>query len=94
MYTKETCSLFGATTSFYKDGHIVARKRDGVLRLCHSAQEPVEITRAQGFRYWGRHFPLRACWDLPEALAAAVGKDCRSFGTYVRKDGEVVGYAG
>lgn len=69
-------------------------KRDRVqwFKLC---SDPIELTRAQGFKYWERHFPDRICYSLPTALAEAIDRDFRSEGTfYSKKYRQMMGYAG
>lgn len=100
MYTKFTRkSLFfdGDYAEFYKDGVLIARRNrasGGNIRLYPRPTSEVRLTRAQGFRYWERHFPLRACWDLPPALREAVALDPATYGKYIDRNGEAVGYAG
>lgn len=98
MYTKRTLSsLFSASsiTIFYKDGVEVARKVDGILRLIPTYYAPVELTRAKGFRYWGKHFAGRFDWQLPEALQEAVEKEPATYGSFFNKrHNEWWGYAG
>ena len=96
MYTKSVSEFFGRTTTFYKGRKVIGRRREGnPIHLCvnHDCPE-IELTRAQGYRYWQKHFPERVCWDLPFALYCAVCQEPRSFGTYTDKNGELVGYAG
>ena len=100
MYTKEVrdYSLFISTpvTVYFKDGKVVGRKQDGVMTLTPSfADNTVELTRAQGYRYWGKHFPNLPCYCLPDALREAINKEPWSCGAYFdRKRGEWVGYSG
>ena len=95
MYTKTTSVFFGKTTTFYKNGRVVARRREGEpIHLCHPYMAKVELTRAQAYRYWERYFPGRVCWDLPMAIQVGLEMPCRSEGTYTDINGELVGYAG
>ena len=95
-YTKRTTrSLFGDDyVEFFKDGKLAAIRLNGQLAIVPKYTAPIELTRAQGFRYWRRHFPQRVCWDLPTALVVAVETEPRSFGTFVDRNGALVGYIG
>lgn len=42
-------------------------------------------TRAKAFRYWGRYFPDRAFYELPEGLKQALDLPCRAWGMYYDK---------
>lgn len=78
-----------ATAHYTPDG-----KRDRLewLKTCSA---PVELTRAQGFRYWSKYFPDRTCYSLPEVLEEAINKPCTSEGVfYSKKYNELIGYAG
>ena len=98
MYTKRTFSaLFSASpiTVFYKDGVEIARKANGVLRLIPTYHAPIELTRAKGYRYWGKHFADRACYNLPQALQEAVEKEPTTWGSFFNKrHNEWWGYGG
>lgn len=95
MYIKTTSTFFGKTTTFYKRGRVVARRRDGeAIKLVHPYRSEIELTRAQGYRYWKRYFPMRSCRDLPFAIAVAVGLEPEHFGTYINRKGEKITYAG
>lgn len=82
MYEKTTWTLFGNSTTFLKDGVTIARKPEGEaisLTLASNGYikipSAVRMTRAQGFRYWTRHFPNRSMWELPEIMQEAVCLD-------------------
>lgn len=99
-------SLFFSTNgSYFKDiyrngskiacAHYTDGKRDWVIWLNKSSSEPIELTRAQGFKYWRKHFANRPCYSLPKELAEATDRDFRSSGVfYSKKRGEVIGYMG
>ena len=100
MYTKQ--NAFFGIVNYYRDGvHIGYRRFDGPLQLSNrrryelrSSGNPCELTRAQGYRYWLKHFPGRCCFDLPPLLLEATAKPCQTYGNYVNRNGERVGYAG
>jgi len=95
MYTKTTSVFFGPTTTFYKNGRIIARRREGGhIHLVAAYSEPTVLTRAQAYRYWERYFPDRACWDLPFELYAATQLPPKSSGFYNDINDELVGYEG
>lgn len=98
MYTKRTIpALFSESTItiFYKDGVEVATRRNGVTALRPVYHTPMELTRAQGFRYWEQHFPNRFCWDLPEVLQMALEKEPTAHGEFFSKRfGDWVYYEG
>lgn len=79
-YRKDTCDsgLFsGGFTKYWKNGHAFAAfTQDGLYWRRESMVMPDEpcviLTRAQGFRYWQKHFPRRPWWTLPAALQLAV----------------------
>lgn len=99
MYTKRTIVdiFFGtpAYTEFRKDGELVAVRLGSewqfTRKLCPSS---VELTRAQGFKYWERHFSDRVCWSLPQPLQAALDREPRTIGEYTDRRGERIGYEG
>lgn len=95
-YTKRTTEcLFGGTyTQFFKNAELIATRDGGKIELIPKYAHPIELTRAQGFRYWKRHFPERACYSLPALLEEATNAEPRSFGTFFTRDGEKVGYIG
>lgn len=73
MYSKKNHSLFHRVTTFYKNGQVYAwHEEDGSWAFIHPGKAPVCLTRSQGFRYWEKHFPGRACYTLPPLLEAAV----------------------
>lgn len=100
MYSKQFC-LFG-TVNYYRDGkHIGYRRFNGPLQLSNCRRyelrgsgSPSELTRAQGYRYWIKHFPGRCCFDLPSLLLEATEKPCKTYGSYINRNGKRVGYAG
>jgi len=95
MYTKTTSVFFGTITTFYKDGRLIACRREGErIHFAIPYSEPVTLTRAQAFRYWERHFPDRVCWDLPSELYEATELPPKSSGVYTDSNGELVGYEG
>jgi hypothetical protein len=99
MYSKAVAPsfFFGQVTLFYKDGEIIASRQgeSAPIRLYQRGSlRQVSLTRAQGFRYWGKHFPDRACYTLPALLEEAVAKESASFGTFVNRRGEEVAYEG
>ena len=83
------------TRLYYKNGREIARSCDGHISLLPSYHSKCELTRAQGFRYWEKHFPDRSRYTLPQVLQEAVDKPSHSFGQYVSKqDGALIGYEG
>lgn len=83
------------TRIYYKNGREIGRSSNGAIYLYPSCSSDCELTRAQGFRYWKRHFGHRSYYALPQALQDAIDKPCRSFGQYVSKrDGALIGYEG
>lgn len=100
MYTKKVINhLFfpclGAYTEYYKNGkYIGARYYNGVT-LVKPHSEPCEISRAQAFKYWERHFSGLPCWLLPKPLEDALDKPVKSNGVYwSKRRREYVGYSG
>lgn len=95
--THTTADLFATTPIiyYYKDGSHIATRRAGVLTLEPKRAEAMDpLTRAKGFHYWKKHFPTRACYTLPAALQAAIDEPSRSWGTFINKNGKLVGYEG
>jgi len=95
-YTKSTTEcLFGGTyTRFFKNGELIATRDGGKIELIPKYAHPIELTRAQGFRYWKRHFPERVCYALPALLEEAVDREPSSFGSFFNRNGEEIGYCG
>ncbi len=97
---EERNGLFaGHYRAYHKQGQVIAiwTATMQALKLVHRYEQPnpqVEISRAQAFRYWRKHFDKQSVYSLPKLLQEAVEKPCKSFGTYVRKDGNLVGYEG
>lgn len=81
---------------FYKNGKLFAYDcGDGRgIQIIPPVRNPIELTRAQGFRYWERHFPERACYTLPALLEEAVDREPKSFGIFFDRNGEEIGYCG
>ena len=79
---------------YYRDGRLYGESGCYGLRLFPAPVSKVELTRAQGYRYWAKHFPDRACYTLPEALQEAIDRPPVSSGYYVDHSGELVGYEG
>lgn len=82
---------------YYKDGKRVGTRltSESHITLVPSGEEHfAPLTRAKAYRYWAKHFPNRSYWTLPELLADALELPCRSFGTFVDRNGETVGYEG
>lgn len=99
MYTKKTyINLFDDSTpvtDYYKDGELIGyRDKNGIhLYGWHGpAHDP--LTRAKGYRYWGKHFPDRYCWSLPELLQDALDMAPASRGVFVDRSGRLCGYEG
>lgn len=75
-YTKEHSRFFSGHTLYYKDGVLIARRNDDEpIRLLHEPPTPIEITRSQAFRYWGRHWSGKHYLCLPEVLQEAIDLD-------------------
>lgn len=98
MYTKVVrTNLFFPSesyTQFLKNGVVVAVRYKGELKLSPKYPEPIRLTRAQGYKYWTRHFIDRPYWRLPKALEEAIFEEPRYFGTYIDRNGELVGTEG
>ena len=99
MYTKRVAiNLFVSDcpyTIYYKDGELYGYVFNNCPVLnAERASYPIELTRAQGYKYWKKHFPNRIVWSLPEALQTAIDRDPTSFGVFRDKNGELVGYEG
>ena len=94
-YSKHCSELFSSTT-YYRNGRAFAIKRhNGTIHFINKPYSaPVEITRAQAYKYWERHFPGRCCYSLPEILQKALEKPCVSHGFFVNHLGEAIGYSG
>lgn len=73
-------NLFGyVITRARRDGVDIAIKYEGEpWRIYPMHTEEVELTRAQGFKYWGKYFPLRADYTLPLALQEAIAREPRT----------------
>ena len=96
-HTAEELFCSKAYTVIFKDGHRIARREEGEgwdylpqMRKGHGA----DLTRAKGFRYWGRYFPNLPCWMLPAELEAATDLEAHYKGEYIDHDGELVGVFG
>lgn len=98
MYTKKHSAGLFATdiTYFYKDGYLIAtRDSKGWHRYPNKLKGyGCSLTRAQGYRYWQRHFPGLPCWLLPEPLEEATDLEPEYKGEYTDKSGEVIGVFG
>ena len=90
-------------SSFFEDATVKDFRRDGVLIGEAIGEEitryptttiPYELSRAQGYKYWKKHFKNRLIWDLPEALQEAINKEPTAYGEYTNREGEVIGYIG
>lgn len=80
---------------FYRDGKLVATRIDHEpIRLIPQYSEPIELTQAQGFKYWSRHFSGRTCWDIPQALQDALNRPSKTKGSYIDRNGEQIAYEG
>lgn len=93
MYTKVYHpNLFttGGYWEFYKGKTLAAIRDEEGLRLVHHVTFPPEITRAQGFRYWEKHFAERPYYALPEPLEEAINKEAIYRGHFIDKYGERV----
>lgn len=83
------------TRIYYKDSRAVGMSYEGAVSLLPSYSSTCELTRAQGYRYWEKHFSNRNYYSLPLILQEAIDKPSRSFGQYVsKKDGALIGYEG
>lgn len=97
---EERCGLFaGHYRAYHKKGKVIGiwTAASQSLKLVHRPEQPidrVEITRAQAYRYWEKHFDKRSVYSLPKLLQEAVDKPCKSNGTYIKKDGQLAGYEG
>lgn len=98
MYTKETyLNLFtGAPwTNYYKNGKLIATRSKGKLEMKPQSGPAFDpLTRAQGFRYWQKHFPGLPCWMLPPMLEEAIDLKATYRGEYIDRNGERVGVFG
>ena len=98
MYTKRiTVDLFFGTpnyTEFFKNGKLIAiRRGDAWTMVGHVSK--VELTRAQGYKYWERYCPNRIDWSLPQPLQDALEREPRTSGVFFdRRRGEWCGYEG
>ena len=98
MYTasRYECPFTGImVTEFFRDGHYIGHRDEGQpIVLEPHFNDNIELTRAQGFKYWKRHFSNRSCYTIPEALAQAIERTPKSFGYYFNKYGKLCGYEG
>jgi len=99
MYSKSVFNFFENCPHvlYYKNGELFGSRIHGEFvpaRPQFPAISHIELTRAQGFKYWEKYFPNRTVWELPLPLQEAIDRDCVSFGEFVDKNGELVGYAG
>lgn len=93
---EERTSLFyGYYKAYHKRGYEVARftPQEG-LQLKKRTAAACELSRAQAYRYWAKHFPSHAVFNLPQALQVAIDKPCTAHGIYITKDGKRVAYEG
>ena len=94
MYSKSVSLFDDGCAMYYKDGRCIGMKVDGEILLYSKPSSTVDISRAQAYRYWVKHFPDRPYYTLPLVLALAVNKPTRSRGVFVNKRGEYIGYEG
>lgn len=100
MYSKQF-DLFGSVT-YYRNGEQIGFRRfGGELQLdpfyryrLRGGGHPVELTRAQAYRYWSKHFPDEYFFNLPQALQEGLDRKPQSYGYYINRHGEMVGYEG
>lgn len=52
------------------------------------------LTRAQGFKYWEKHFKDKYIFELPKELQKAIELEPTSHGCYMDRNGHLVGYSG
>lgn len=92
---KSFYSLFvdSPSKNYYKNGELWAVSHNGNLFLIGRRHYQAPLTRAQGFKYWKRHFPNWFYFDLPELLQEAIDRPTERYGTYIDRNGEVVGYS-
>jgi len=90
-------------SSFFSDATVKEFRRDGALIGWSEGEKitrytvttiPYELSRAQGFKYWEKHFKGWLYWDLPKALQEAIEKEPTAYGEYTNREGEVIGYIG
>lgn len=105
MYTKRN-SIFsrGKRTLFYKNGVEIACRDDGeeinILWSFYADMQAQMVDadkyntyrQVYGWRYWRKHFPNRFYYDLPKQIIELLDLPCDTYGTYINKAGEVVGY--
>lgn len=83
----------GVSRNFWKNGELYGSSHGG-LHLTPKFSSPCKLTRAQAYKYWERYFPNTYWWELPQALQDGLDEPPRSFGTFVAKGGEIIGYEG
>lgn len=99
MYSKVEFNFFDGCPMvlYYKNGALFGSRIHGEFVPAQPklmAGGSIELSRAQGFKYWAKYFHGRYDWELPLPLQDAVNRDCVSFGEFVDKNGELVGYEG
>ena len=85
------------TKEFWKDGRCVMiityDKQKHYYPRPRCKYQP--LFRSQGYKYWKKYFPNRACYTLPEILQEAIDREPRTEGRfYSEKYGEYIGYIG
>lgn len=95
MYTKVTTpALFldGNFVRVYKDGNLRGYKTPScpIFTLVNTTTSDVNISRAQAYRYWEKHFADLPCYCLPEVLQEALEKVPTYEGYYFDRKGELV----
>lgn len=63
------------TVEVHINGELRGIKYGNQWLLIRDPVYPVELSRAQGYRYWKRHFPDKPCWLLPQILQDAIDKE-------------------
>lgn len=97
MITVKTHESFfgdGMVKNFYRDDQLIGWAEDGKVARYSTFGTFHELSRAQGYKYWKKHFKNRLIWDLPEALQEAINKEPTAYGEYTNREGEVIGYIG
>lgn len=96
---KRFWSCGGYSVYVYRDDEAICvadYESDGKLDRVYWYKDyaPIELSRAQGYKYWKKYFPECMVYYLPKVLQEAIKKEPVAYGYFTRKDHTVCGYEG
>jgi hypothetical protein len=99
LYTEKRVRSFGYTIDVFSDDELICEANyntDGKLIHVYWYKDYaiIELSRAQGYKYWRKYFRDRPVYHLPMELQEAIKREPVAFGYFTRKDHTVCGYEG